>query len=424
MVSFGGLNRVSHSLSRTRAGWSALAGALVLALAGCGAGAAGRAGGAGPSSSAPVGSPSLSDSMRPSPSGGPLGFVPVAFTAVSASNWWVLGRVPCGVRYCSSIRRTTDGGNTFRTLPAPGGSYGPDLGSRPPVSDIRFADPKDGWVFGPSLYATHDGGLHWAAVSVPGTVSELEPGLGEVFAVVSPPPQSCAQTGTCDGGTPAPHIYRAEPGSDHWTLDSAGGSVSEGLAVHGRSVWIIDSMVTVDGPAIGTALLHSTDSGDHFTPEAQPIGGIACNYSPASDTVIWSYCSGGHFDVAARSVDAGAHFEKIGPEQGTDAPTPNDYPNGSTLKAASPTTAVAAIDISNATVRGLIRTTDAGATWTIVQAPLDDTGTWTVLGFTTAQDGYALWGHPGGGTSYRGEAAQLWRTTNSGANWTPINDVH
>lgn len=361
--------------------------------------------------------------MSPSPSTGSSGFVPNAFTAVSAADWWVLGSVPCGTRYCSSIRRTSDGGKTFRTLTAPGGPYGPDLGSQPPVSGIRFADPSDGWVFGPSLYATHDGGLHWAAVSALGTVSELEPGLGEVFAVVIPPLQACSRTGTCDRGTPAPHIYRAQPGSNDWTLDSAAGSVSEGLAVHGRSVWIINSMVTRDGSAIGTALLHSTDSGDHFTPEAQPIGGIACGYSPASDTVVWSYCSGGHFDIAARSVDAGAHFSRIGPEQNPGTPSPDGYPNGSSLRAASPTTAVSASDVLADPIGALIRTTDAGATWKIVQAPLGKDGTWAVLGFTTPQDGYAFWQQPGGGKTYYEDTAQLWHTTNGGANWTPINDL-
>jgi len=358
-----------------------------------------------------------------SPSTGPLGFVPRAFTAASAADWWVLGSVPCGIRYCSSIERTTDGGVTFRTLAAPGGPYGPSVDSRPAVSGIRFAGPSDGWVFGPSLYATHDGGVHWTAVSVPGTVSALEPGLGEVFATVTPSVLSCQRTGTCDASAPAPHIYRTLPGSNHWTLDPAAGSVSVGLAVHGRSIWVIDSRVTADGPAFGTALLHSTDGGDHFTPEAQPVGGVACDYSPASDTVVWSYCGGGHFKSTSRSVDAGAHFTTIGPEPNSGTTTPNGYPNGSSLQAASPAAAVAASSTADGPVGGLIRTTDGGATWEIVQAALSKSGTWAVLGFTTPQNGYALWHQPGGGATYHGDTAQLWHTTNGGANWAPIEDL-
>ena len=36
------------------------------------------------------------------------------------------------------------------------------------VSSVRFANSHDGWVFGPELWATHDGGRTWHEVSVYG----------------------------------------------------------------------------------------------------------------------------------------------------------------------------------------------------------------------------------------------------------------
>lgn len=81
--------------------------------------------------------------------------------------------------------------------------------------------------------------------------------------------------------------------------------------MHGRSVWVINSMSTRDGPAIGTGLLHSVDGGGHFAVEPQPIPGIDCDYSPVSDSVVWSYCSGGHFMFAFVSTDGGAHFSPV-----------------------------------------------------------------------------------------------------------------
>ena len=247
-----------------------------------------------------------------------------------------------------------------------------------------------------------------------GQVTDLEPGLGEIFAVVAPPSPPCATTGTCTTSTPAPRLWRAHPSGDHWSADPAAGAVSTGLAVHGHSVWVINTMSTRDGPAIGTGLLHSADGGGHFALEPEAIPGIACSYSPASDTVIWSYCSGGHFVDAYLSADAGTHFTATGPSQAPQT-TPNGYPNGSTLTAASPTTAVAASDLPGSP---LIRSNDGGTRWGVVQAPPDGSGTWSLIGFTTPEDGYAFWDH--NGATYGTSAAQLWHTTDTGTTWSPV----
>jgi len=141
--------------------------------------------------------------------------------------------------------------------------------------------------------------------------------------------------------------------------------VSAGLAVHGHSVWVINATSTRVGPVIGTGLLHSADGGSRFTFEPETIPGLPCSYSPATDTVVWSYCSGVHFMYAHLSHDAGAHFTAAGPSQPPPT-TPNSYPNGSTLEAASPTTAVAASDLPGSP---LIRTINGGTTWRAVLPP-------------------------------------------------------
>ena len=358
-----------------------------------------------------------SPAARTSPTavpGNPPGFTPLSFTAISATHWWVLGSVPCGARECPVIETTTDGGATFTRLPAPGGPFGPGLNSPPAAANIRFADPEDGWVFGPRLYDTHDGGRTWSEFSMLGQVTDVEPGLGAVFATVMMQ-LPCADHGTCTSADEMPNLwYDPSPARDAWGIDAAAGVVTEGLAVHGHSVWVVNSMSTRDGPAIGTGLLHSADGGSTFAVEPEPIPGIACFYSPASDSVIWSYCSGGHFMFAYRSTDGGAHFSAAATD-GTTAPTPDGFPNGSTLVAASATVAAAASDLPGGS---LIRTTDGGATWTVVQRPPDQAGTWYLIGFTTPQAGYALWQH--GGASYRASAAQLWHTTDGGATWSPV----
>lgn len=53
-------------------------------------------------------------------------------------------------------------------------SGAPSASSLPGVSEVRFADLLDGWVFGPALFATHDGARTWQQVTLGGSVVALE----------------------------------------------------------------------------------------------------------------------------------------------------------------------------------------------------------------------------------------------------------
>ncbi len=341
-------------------------------------------------------------------------FVPLSFTAISATHWWVLGAVPCGAKDCLSIRTTTNGGATFRSLPAPPGAFGTGQAAAPAESSIRFADAKDGWVFGPKLYATHDGGLRWTAIKMPGVVEELEPGLGQVYAGVFPN-TPCSNTGTCTARTPQPQLWRTLPSSNRWLADQAAGAVSLSLAVHGASVWVTQAMLTRDGDTIGARLLHSASAGRTFAVEPQPLTGIICDYSPVSATFLWAYCSGGHFMFPFVSTDGGARFTAVGSQ--TARITPVGYANGSGLIAASARIAVAASSIPVPKLgTPIIRTTDEGARWAVVQAQPSKSGQWSLIGFTTPEVGYALWQSSAHGYP----TAELWRTTDGGARWTQV----
>jgi hypothetical protein len=346
-------------------------------------------------------------------------FLPLSFTAISVTRWWVLGAVPCGARDCLAIRTTTDGGTTFRSLPAPPGTFWPTApGAAPTVSSISFADAKDGWVWGPQLYATHDGGLHWTAIRLPGAVLELEPGLSTVYAAVFPA-TPCTTTGTCTARTPQPQLWRSQPSGDTWSVDPAAGGVGGSLAVHGRSVWVVNTIRTHDGPVLGTGLLHSANAGRTFALEPQQVTGIICNYSPVSNSFLWAYCSGGHFMFPFVSSDGGAHFKAVGTQAALI--TPVGYPNGAELIAASAATAVAASSVPESKLGiPLIRTTDEGAHWKVVQAQPGSNGNWSLIGFTTPEVGYAFWQNFGG----RYETAQLWHTTNGGATWARVKAVN
>jgi hypothetical protein len=233
------------------------------------------------------------------------------------------------------------------------------------------------------------------------------------------PPTPCTRTGTCTARTPEPLLWRSQPPSNTWSVDRAAGGVSGSLAVRGRSVWVVNTIRTRDGPVAGTRLLHSANAGRAFALEPQPVTGIVCTYSPVSNSFLWAYCSGGHFMFPSVSSDGGAHFKAVGTQAALI--TPVGYPNGAELIAASATTAVAASSVADSKLGiPLIGTTDEGARWEVVQAQPSRSGLWSLIGFTTPEVGYAFWQNFAG----RYETAQLWHTTNGGANWTQVTNLN
>src|SRR5439155_2614731 len=115
--------------------------------------------------------------------GSTAGFNPVSFTAVSDSDYWLLGTIPCRAGSCYAILRTTDGGRSFTRIPAP------RLGAaRGVVPTLRFADRLDGFAFvrgpGGAFYATHDGGAAWHRLAL-GDALAFATGGGNTYLVTA-----------------------------------------------------------------------------------------------------------------------------------------------------------------------------------------------------------------------------------------------
>ena len=118
-----------------------------------------------PTASAPAATPVASASPSaaspvPSPTPGApataLGLSPASATFVSATDGWVLGTGTCPSGPCAKVMRTTDGGSTWTAVPAPSASIVPGGGQGAPgISRLRFADARNGWAYGPDLWATH-----------------------------------------------------------------------------------------------------------------------------------------------------------------------------------------------------------------------------------------------------------------------------
>jgi len=138
----------------------------------------------------------------------------VDLTWVSDATGWALSAAPCAKGLCARISRTEDGGRSWTQLPAPraylsGSSAATYCSASPCVDHLRFATPKIGYLFGPSLLITRDGGQTWTAVVSP-PVESLEPGAGAVVRVVYEHdgcPGPCNRT-----------VESAAPGSDDWRV--------------------------------------------------------------------------------------------------------------------------------------------------------------------------------------------------------------
>ncbi len=149
----------------------------------------------------------------------PPNFAASSVTFVSTNTGWVIGQAGtpghCGppkAYDCTSVAATNDGGTTWHGVPAPV-TGAPDGGTG--VSQIRSLDGVSAWAFGPQLYATHDGGRHWAVVPTHGMrVIGLETVSHMVFAVWA----QCASAGAdfaADCTTFS--LYSSPAGHDDWS---------------------------------------------------------------------------------------------------------------------------------------------------------------------------------------------------------------
>ena len=353
----------------------------------------------GPSAAtSPVTSPTTGVST-PSPTGaGVSGFQPQAVTAVSESTFWVLGTNGCVASGCASeIMHTINAGKSFHRIPAPPTDFlaGNTSSPGPPlVSDIRFADLSNGWVFGNTLWATHTGGTAWHQITFGGSllgVDQLEPGAnGYVYGVF----ELCADPSTATGCVH--RLMRSRATSDIWSVITPPGNPVGWpmIGVHGDTVWAMYFMRSARLELI------SHDDGAVWV-----RGASACepdlpgSLDPVSTTVIWAFCATGNAGGPMMSSNGGLTWASGGGIGGL-------FSNGGTVAALSTQHAFVADPGS-----GLSVTKNGGRTYQSI-AELSG-AVW--VGFTDFEVGYVI-------THVQNtQATGLWRTTNAGASWSPVS---
>ncbi|MDQ2726664.1 MAG: hypothetical protein M3Y91_02085 [Actinomycetota bacterium] len=356
----------------------------------------------------------------------PAGFKVQSATFVSVDQGWVLGTAACASPPCTSMARTDDGGGRWVGVPAPrDGLSDSSATAQSGVSEVRFADVRNGFVFGPDLWSTHDGGATWNRVTVGSRVSQviaLEASAGEVDAVVT----DCAA-----GSSPCPgQLWHAPVGGDQFTQVPSvplpeGVAGPSALSLHGRTGYLVaaGSNPTFNAPST----LWVTTDGTTWASHPAPCG---ASFSLASVTAVdgqraSALCAGeGAAGSTAKALyataDAGATFTP----EGSPAPRGGD---GGALAAAS------AADLAIATSSGgaeIYRSTDHAATWTTALQLADGGLGFGDFGFTDATHGFAVHApaakvtqvsQNGADVSHAGpNLATLYRTADGGATWSPV----
>jgi hypothetical protein len=345
----------------------------------------------------PTPSPTATPAPPPVPPGRvPKGFNPNSVTFVSLETGWVLGSAPCSSGVCLALLRTSDAGRHWSAVAAPptsfSGSYAADG-----VDQVRFADPSDGWAFGPQLWSTHDGGVHWSESALSG-VWTLEAADGRVHAV------------SFDGnGNYA--IESSVTNRDAWlptgSLQLGAGPVPFSDVVLERNTgWVVENDRTViDGARLVAG---------RWTPWNPPCatnGGTAVISASTTSSLV-AVCGEGYWGPSGYPGPPAtrAYFSNNGGATWYHGGT---FGQASGAVVASPFTGAAVTDILTATRRELVETFNGGASWSVVLS-----NPWTVgfsyLGFTSPSQGVAI-------EMREATSALLLMTFNGGRSWSPVS---
>ena len=281
------------------------------------------------------------------------------------------------------------------------------------VTNLRFASSAVGYLFGPALLLTTDGGHTWRAQPGP-DVETLTVAAGHVFRVVY---DHSGCPGPCD-----PSLQAAGVGAVTWRtvigrLAYPGRSNSAQIVASGQSL-LVALYGSRAGPVSAQAVLYrSTDAGASWQQRADPCSGRGPEGSSQEEDLInLANAPGGFFaGLCSPHVGTGAFVVSsydAGGSWRTAGSLPADQDIG-LLAASSATTLAAAtgpIGGAGSVTARLLVSTDGGRHWTTAAGdtqPVAQGGIPAWLGFETASVG-----------RWVGDPHSIWTTVDGGLHWT------
>ena len=334
-------------------------------------------------------------------------FSPVGASFSSASDGWLLGVTPatCTPSQLVQMRKTTDGGLKWTKVAAPAAPWsgGPVAPSGAGVSAVLFANAKDGWAYGPALWATHNGGVSWHQVSTHGyaVYSMAVTGASVVAAF-----DKCGEAAAgCDN----PKTFKIETAAvrtDSWRpVRGATGSGAPGLTARAGTAYAYRVITSTSAFPVKLGLLTGPANGSEaWHSEAIPCTQGAVTASAATATHVLLGCAllgahpaTTHLYSSAYSGAKWRQFATLGLYDG--ASVIEQTPNGTLL--------------IGGIYNGIELSRDGGRSWTSPAAV--DRSVWVQGGgeieaaLVTNADGYVL--------VARGP---LWITRDGGKTWTQV----
>jgi len=331
-------------------------------------------------------------SFKPAATGGLADSSLIDVSWVDPHNGWALAQQPCTKGTCAVVARTIDGGDKWRELPATPALVPPTTGctNEQCVNGIAFASLAVGYLYGPGMFMTTDGGQSWQPVTGP-KVTSLAVGDGQVFRVVY-------THGGCPGVC-TPSLQAAPVGSTAWRTVLGPMSVSTAtrfqILVSRPDVYLVIYGNLAAGAGTQRARLYrSFNGGSTFQTLTDPCVGklpilhVLRALATAPGGVLEGVCmtrvigSSGKYLIT--STDAGSTWQPL-----------RSLPTGtfgliSAASASRIATATGPVVGSGTRTAKLLITSDGGATWRTAATDTFRLGTVAVawLGFETSHVGW------------------------------------
>ena len=205
----------------------------------------------------------------------------------------------------------TDGGNCT-SLVGPTNDGGADFSSlvvvtswpcdeTAPATSLAFDDHGDGFLYGPGLFVTHDGGATWSPSDQPSQVLSVQ-ALGESVWMVEAGCPAIGPHSPCPTG-----LLESSDGGRTWapspSLPTGADAPSSGEPALGQT-WLVRLselsayLLANLGPVNGTTdlrLWFTGDGGASWVPRMSPCTGspaLSAVLSAAPDGTLWAVCAG------------------------------------------------------------------------------------------------------------------------------------